>query len=1096
MAECYTFGSSHRSGLSFLSDDDLPVGSSSEMAAKRWSALLLLLAAAGGALYAYSSLSQSERNIPPDPVMERRARLALLALAGKPFEGFLVGVPLDFDPDSAATFAANAEAADLSRRLREKLLSQRAPADLADLAVLEMLAGGFDHAVNLLEEARRLAPGDPALSSDLAAAYLARAENGRESVLDKMRALAAATRSLELKPDWREGLCNRALALHKLYLRKPAWHGWTQCWDRTSEEDYGLERLRRYFEEDSSSRRNGDERLQREIRAAEASGRWQDLAQAVANRPEVAREIAEQYLGRWASSLLAGRFDESDRFLLAAREIGISLVQSGEDRFFQDVVSGLMENQDQGRAVAQGFVDAGLGASRLSRSLHSSAVAHLRVARSALEQAGSPYALRASYLLAVSLGYAGDRDRALGLLRQVERSARLHGYSNLLAESLWMLGLFESDSGRPTLGLVALKEALSTYQAAGDWDGVAGAHNMVAESLDDLGATDEAWAHRQAALELLDRIQSPKRRYQIYVVTARAAAREGLPAVAIEFQNEAVETSLGLGEVAQSEALFWRSRFWGRTGKSATALRDIEAAQDLAQTAPDPSSRDRAESDLLLARAEDLLKRDPAAALAVIDESIARSREIKHRAHLLEAILLKARACRSLGDSVGRRSALAAALDLVEAQRDEIKDLDFRMSYMGVVTEVYDEMILAEVEEGRPLEALSTLERKRARTLFERLAATSAINDADSARAGSLAAVPVASWASFLPARTLLISYARIESRLFIWGVSHDGLEFFYDLVWNSAGNDLIQRLLDATGGTNIPAEEVGRVCERLFDLLIKPIASNLPAGYTLVFSRDDLLGQIPFSLLRDRATGHYLIEDHTLSEAPSGRSLSLSFRSPCCDTTGEAAAFYGDPSFDEAKFRLLSRLPDARAEASSAASLYPGAPLRLGKEATREAFLADLSRSSLIQFSGHAVADRREPLRSALLLAPTEHDDGTLRAFEIYQQKFPGLRLVILSACGSATGPASRSEGVKSLAHAFYAAGADSVLGTRWDVEDRAGQDFIATFHSMLKAGASPAEALQSTQIAFIESRLASQRSPLVWASFEVTGGLSWGRG
>jgi CHAT domain-containing protein/tetratricopeptide (TPR) repeat protein len=1065
------------------------------MVAKRWSALLLLLAAAGGALYAYTSLSKSEGNIPPDSALQRRTRLALLSPEGKPFEGFLFGIPLDFNPDSASIFAANAEAAAASRRLREKLLSQRAPADLADLAVLEMLVGSFDHAVSLLEEARRLAPGDPALSSDLAAAYLARAESGNESVLDKMRALAAATRSLELKPDWREGLCNKALALDKLYLREPAWHSWTQCWDRTSNGPFGLERLRRHVEEDFRARRNSDQKLQREIRAAEVSGRWRDIARAVVDRPEVAREIGEEYLDRWARSLVVGRTDEAGQFLLVVREIGNGLARSQKDPFFRDVVSGLSQDPAPSRAaLAQGFVDTGLGASRLSRTLHLPAVAPLRAARKALEQAGSPYALRTSYLLALSLGYTGDRDRALELLRQVEQSARSRGYRNLLAESLWMIGLFESDGGRPTIALTALREALQTYQQAGDWDGVAGAHNMIAELLDDLGATEEAWEHRQTALELLDRVESPKRRYQIFIITARAAAREGMPEVAVELQNQAVAISSALGEVAQSEALFWRSRFFGRAGDAVTALRDIEAAQRLAQSAPDPSSRDRAESDLLLARAEDLLKREPAAALAVIDESIARSREINHRAHLLEAILLKARACRSLGDSIGRRSALAAALDLVEAQRDEIKDLDFRMSYMGVVTEVYDEMILAEVEEGRPLEALSALERKRARTLFERLAATSAINDADSA--GSLAAVPVASWASFLPARTLLISYARIESRLFIWGVSHDGLEFFYDLVWSSAGDDLIQRLLDATGGTNIPAEEVGRVCERLFDLLIKPIASNLPAGYTLVFSRDDLLGQIPFSLLRDRATGHYLIENYTLSEAPSGRSLSLSLRSPWRDTTGEAAAFYGNPSFDEAKFRLLSRLPGAKTEASSAASLYPGAPLRLGEEATRAAFLADLSRSSLVQFSGHAVADRREPLRSALLLAPAEHDDGTLRAFEIYQQKFPGLRLVILSACGSATGPASRSEGVKSLAHAFYAAGADSVLGTRWDVEDRAGQDFIATFHSMLKAGASPAEALQSTQIAFIESRLASQRSPLVWASFEVTGGLSWGRG
>jgi hypothetical protein len=563
-----------------------------------------------------------------------------------------------------------------------------------------------------------------------------------------------------------------------------------------------------------------------------------------------------------------------------------------------------------------------------------------------------------------------------------------------------------------------------------------------------------------------------------------------MPEVAIEFQNQAVATSSALGEVAHSEALFWRSRFFGRAGDAATALQDIEAAQHLAQSATDPSSRDRAQSDLLLARAEELLKRAPPAALGVIDESIARSKEINHRAHLLESMLLKARACRSVGDSVGRRSALTAALDLVEAQRHEIKNLDFRMSYMGVVTEVYDEMILAEVEDGRFVGALSILERKRARTLLERLVTIGTGKSLDGGMR-ALADTSVDVWASDLPARTLLISYARVENHLFVWGVGHDGLEFFHDLIWHPSIDDLIQRLLKAAEGENIPGADLSAICERLFDLLIRPIASNLPKGGALVFSRDDLLGQIPFALLRDRSTGRYLVEDYILSEAPSGRSLSLSLRSPCCAISRTTAAFYGDPAFDMGKFPMLSRLPGAKVEASSTASLYPGASLRLGEDATRAAFLAGLSRFNLVQFSGHAVTDRREPLRSALLLAAMPHDDGMLRAFDIYQQRFPDLRLVILSACGSAAGPASRSEGAHSLAHAFFAAGADSVLGTRWDVEDRSGRDFITTFHSVLRRRVGPAEALRSTQIVFIESRSKLRRSPLVWASFEVTGGL-----
>ena len=69
---------------------------------------------------------------------------------------------------------------------------------------------------------------------------------------------------------------------------------------------------------------------------------------------------------------------------------------------------------------------------------------------------------------------------------------------------------------------------------------------------------------------------------------------------------------------------------------------------------------------------------------------------------------------------------------------------------------------------------------------------------------------------------------------------------------------------------------------------------------------------------------------------------------------------------------------------------------------------------------------------------------------------------LVYLSACSSSTGQLISGESPITLAQAFHAAGAQSVIATLWPVSDIASSKFASLFYNFLcKKGVHPSEAL-----------------------------------
>src|SRR6185436_7401100 len=80
-----------------------------------------------------------------------------------------------------------------------------------------------------------------------------------------------------------------------------------------------------------------------------------------------------------------------------------------------------------------------------------------------------------------------------------------------------------------------------------------------------------------------------------------------------------------------------------------------------------------------------------------------------------------------------------------------------------------------------------------------------------------------------------------------------------------------------------------------------------------------------------------------------------------------------GNPDLDYEEHPGLKNLDGAEAEAKSIAAGYQKSSLLLGRDATKEKFLQGFTRSEVIHFAGHFLANQHLPGNSKLLFAGSD---------------------------------------------------------------------------------------------------------------------------
>ena len=277
-----------------------------------------------------------------------------------------------------------------------------------------------------------------------------------------------------------------------------------------------------------------------------------------------------------------------------------------------------------------------------------------------------------------------------------------------------------------------------------------------------------------------------------------------------------------------------------------------------------------------------------------------------------------------------------------------------------------------------------------------------------------------------------------------------------------------------------------------LYDVVIAPI-SHLIKDEELIIVPDGSSFLIPYAALLDQ-NSRYLSETLRIRLAPSLTSLSLLSECPEDRHSTSGALLVGDPwietvrlkSGENRKLKRFPQLPGAVKEIKMIGQILNVEPLT-GKNATKDQVLSRLNSVSLVHIAAHGSAERGE-----ILLSPNfgsskrpKRKDFLLTMADVLNAKLEA-KLVVLSCCHSGRGKI-KAEGVVGLARAFLGAGARSVIGSLWAIDDKATLMFMRHFYEHLVKGQRASKSLHEAMKMMRESD--DVNAAKYWAPFILIG-------
>lgn len=527
---------------------------------------------------------------------------------------------------------------------------------------------------------------------------------------------------------------------------------------------------------------------------------------------------------------------------------------------------------------------------------------------------------------------------------------------------------------------------------------------------------------------------------------------------------------------------------------------------------------------------------------AIVDESrIAEYDSFLEEVDLFGALDIAWRMSFEIGRALARegmreqaRNYLALAINALEMTRTRLREDTVKKVFASSVQDVYAEMIELLFRMNRFEEGFDYLERAKARSFLDMLAGRSvdAVKEVDDllvmkerelqgrldnlslqlrmtigperreihktysdtlkerervleaikgqsleyAATTTVTTVPLRRIASRLDERTALISFFPGVDQVLAWVVFRGNVSAVRVDTGAQALSDQVTRFRGAVEALDEkPVEEAGA---NLALTLIHPLEGMFEGADRLYIVPGGVLHHLPFAVLPS-SKGRYLVQDYTVSILPNASSLFFLDKEVTSDTTRLMA--FGNPERDDDSTDLIF----AEKEVTSIARHFFKPKVLTGPQATETALKEDLLDTGIIHIAAHGWYNSREPLKSALLLAPDELNDGDLDMVEVFSLRM-NPRLVVLSACESGIGSLEGGDEIQGMNRAFLYAGAGGVLASLWSVSDESTYKLMEYFYSSLQ-GKPAAEALRKAQLSLMQEYPA----PFHWGAFYLTGFL-----
>ncbi len=440
-----------------------------------------------------------------------------------------------------------------------------------------------------------------------------------------------------------------------------------------------------------------------------------------------------------------------------------------------------------------------------------------------------------------------------------------------------------------------------------------------------------------------------------------------------------------------------------------------------------------------------------------------------------------------------------ATLDAYDSDRATLKREESQLPFGANAAQIYDSYIQLLVQQGRPDAALATADQSRARTLEQSLDPSFEKNHQGT---GTFDPRHIAQ-----ATNSTLLFYWLGEKQSYLWAITPARVVLF-PLPPEQQIAARVERYRQVLLDLRDPVESGNADGEALYQMLVAPaekvIQPDLQPKQPVTILADGILTQLNFETLlvpgpstytqqgsELPAKFHYLIDDLTLSAAPSLDLLAAA--RPDADQ-GQRILLLGNPISPNQDFPTL---PMFSFEMARIEKNFSSAQVSVfdRQRATPAAYLGSAPHQyAYIHFVSHAVANRTNPLDSAIILSNSNNglsnsnsgeESYKLYARDIIQHPIDA-KLVTISACNGSGTRAYAGEGLVGLSWAFLRAGAQRVIGALWEVSDDSTPLLMDSLYQGLVKGDSPAVALRHAKHTLLHAQ-GKFRVPFYWGPFQV---------
>jgi len=1034
---------------------------------------------------------------------------------------------LNYAPFSQKRGPGN-ERVDESELVRAKLILLEAQRDKPTPAVHHALGNvylaqkHFDEAIQEFGEALKGDQRNAKLYNDLGAALLEKAKQDRlgpepgKSFEELVRSLDNLNKALELDPNLAEGLFNRGLCHESMDLNQDAANDWREYLKRDQHSPWAeeardkLDRLSRQ----SSRYQTSDQLVADFLRAYEAND--DSAANSIINRTyssdgnAVTNSLLASLLAPKAAST-----KQQDVDLARLSYAGQLVRQRANDQYAFDLARFYSSSSTRDRTtLAHANSALKEGAEFFKKSHLDKAMARFATAKELYSRVGnSTEAAFADYRLLHCYVLKKDVIKSRAIFAHLAPLAQQKHYRWLLAQCLYQLASIHIGLTEYSEAIAKSSEALELLEKLNDVNGVIKSLIQLADEYRCLNNQYRSLAFLQQSLTAMqEQVPEPMQCWGTYIAIALNLGSYGFQAAALAYQQEALRLALMMERPLLSSMTYeYLALTYGRLKRQGEAISSIEQSVALGHSLG-------AESDGLEIIAHASLELgeiyrelgDCGKAIESYDRSLALYKQLNFDYFGYPAHKGKLLCYAAQGQDADTRREIETVLKLFKRMRSTIVEQTQRIGFFDVEQTIYDLAIDFEYSRGNNRErAFEYSESSHARSLLDLLRQGGQMVQAQfglELKTASVSEPPtLAQMRHDLPEHTQVLVYMVLSNKLLMWVVRRsDAGSSLPTTVVSVDSQVLTQKIKDyltlLTAGEGHDAELAERARD-LHALLIKPIEPWLDKTKLLCVVPDKALNYLPFGALLSQVSGRYLIEDYTLQYSPS-----VGVFMDCSRIAQEKARLdhekllgIANPTFDRAVFPTLADLPSANHEIETIIPFYDSHDSLPGREARANAVKRKIQEANVVQFAGHYVANEQSAMLSHLVLAadPNASDEdasrGILRAWEIYKMKLPKTRLVVLSACRTATESSLNGEGAMGLARPFIAAKVPVVVGSLWSVDSDSTAELMIRFHRLrTRQKVRSVEALKLAQIELLKGSLVRYRHPYYWAGFTAIGGYA----